>query len=288
MDKSRFENLPLEWVRAFEVAARTGSFTAAAQETGLTQSAISQRIGKLEKRLETQLFLRQPRSISLTVEGETWVPHVRSALESLRESSEGIFGISRNRVTISASASIIELWLMPRLYRLSSEIDAQISFKTLVLSSEVQQEPGVIQIRYGSGDWPYTYKLPLYSEVIAPVASPKLLGRSADWTGLPRIAVVGPRPGWNDWSARFGTPSTPLADLRFDTFFAALSAARKGFGVTLASLPLCQEDLKTGRLQRVSTENLPHHQTYWLLASKEAVSRKQWNLLEKGLKAIGD
>lgn len=287
MDKSRFDNLPLEWVRAFEVAARLGSFTAAALETGLTQSAISQRIGKLEKRLETQLFLRQARSISLTVEGETWLPHVRSALESLRESSEGLFGISRHRLTISASASMIELWLLPRLSRLTAEIDAQLSFRTLVLSADTHQEPGIIQIRYGSGDWAYTYKLPLYREVIAPVASPKLLKKGMDWTGLPRIAVVGPRPGWNEWSARFGTPSTPLPGLRFDTFFAGLSAARQGFGVVLASLPLCQDDLSSGRLVRLSQNELSHHETYWLLASREAVSRRQWDLLERGLKAIG-
>ncbi|MES0879123.1 LysR family transcriptional regulator [Roseibium sp. SCP14] len=286
MDKSRFENLPLEWVRAFEVAARLGSFTAAAHETGLTQSAISQRIGKLEKRLETQLFLRQARQIALTVEGEAWLPHVRSALESLRESSEGLFGISRKRLTISASSSIIELWLLPRLKRLREEIDAQLSFRTMVLSGEAAQESGTIQIRYGTGDWPVTYKLPLYSETLAPVAAPRVAGSTERWTDLPRIALVGPRPGWHEWSARFGIPSTPLPDLRFDTFAAALSAARAGFGVALASLPLCSSDLETGRLVRVSQDSLPHHETYWLLASKDAVSRQQWNLLEQGLKAI--
>ncbi|MCV0426905.1 MAG: LysR family transcriptional regulator [Roseibium sp.] len=288
MDRARFDNLPLEWVRAFEVAARLGSFTAAAQETGLTQSAISQRIGKLEKRLNTQLFLRQARQISLTVEGETWLPHVRSALESLRESSEGLFGISRKRLTISASGSIIELWLLPRLKRLRADIDAQVSFRTMVLSAETVPEFSTIQIRYGTGDWPVTYKLPLYSEALAPVASPDLLKSAQQWTELPRIALVGPRPGWNEWSTRFGIPTTPLPDLRFDTFSSALSAARAGFGVVLASLPLCQQDMASGRLVRVSEQSLPHHETYWLLASKDAVSRHQWNLLEQGLKASGE
>ena len=288
MSQSRFDNLPLEWIRAFEVAARLGSFTAAAQETGLTQSAVSQRIGKLEKRLDTQLFLRQARQIALTVEGETWLPHVRSALEGLRESSEGLFGMSRKRLTISASGSIIELWLLPRLKRLRKEIDAQLSFRTMVLAAETTPEINTIQIRYGTGNWPVTYKVPLFNEVMTPVVSPELLGTGGQWTDLPRIALVGPRPGWNEWSARFGTPTTPLPDLRFDTFSSALSAARAGFGVALASLPLCQEDLASGRLVRVSGEALPHHETYWLLASKDAVSRPRWNLLEQGLKAIVD
>lgn len=55
----------------------------------------------------------------------------------------------------------------------------------------------------------------------------------------------------------------------------------------LASLPLCQEDLKAGHLRRVSKDSLSHYQTYWLLAAREAVSRTQWNILEKELKSIG-
>jgi len=284
MHNSRFDNLPLEWIRAFEAAARCGSFTAAAQETGVTQSAISQRIDKLEKRLGTQLFLRQARSISLTVEGEAWLPHVRSAFENLRASSEGLFGVSRNRLNISASSSIIDLWIMPRLARLTAEIDAQLSFRTMVLATDAPLEDDTIRIRYGSGDWPVTYKTQLYGENISPVAAPQLLASGKDWRELPRIALSGPRPGWTEWSARFGTPTTPLPVLRFDTFGSALAAAREGHGVLLASLPLVEEAITDGDLVRVCEDSLSHHQTYWLLASREAVSRHQWRALEAALR----
>ena len=92
MPKHPFKMPPLEWIRAFDAAARCGSFTAAATETGLTQSAISQRIGHLEKLLGVALFYRRARSTSLTIEGEAWLPHVRLALNTLKDSSEALFG----------------------------------------------------------------------------------------------------------------------------------------------------------------------------------------------------
>jgi LysR family glycine cleavage system transcriptional activator len=101
---------------------------------------------------------------------------------------------------------------------------------------------------------------------------------------LPRIALSGPRPGWTEWSARFGIQSTPLPALRFDTFASALGAARAGQGVLLASLPLCREDLEAGRLKRACEESLQHPETYWMLASREAVSGRQWRLLEDVLR----
>ena len=114
MTEPRFNMPPLEWLRAFEAAARCGSFTAAAAETGLTQSAISQRIAQLEKTLGTPLFFRQARSIALTIEGEAWLPHVQHAFAGLQDASQAIFGASRTRLTLSASQSVIELWLIRR------------------------------------------------------------------------------------------------------------------------------------------------------------------------------
>lgn len=282
MQTPSFDQLPLEWIRAFEAAARLGSFTVAATETGLTQSAISQRIGHLESRLGSRLFLRQARQISLTPEGEAWLPHVQLALEGLRDSTEALFGVARNRLTISASSSITDLWLVPRLARLTEATGSEIRLRTMVVSTGEAREDDAIRIRYGAGGWPVTYRAPLYDERLAPVATPDLLAQG-EWSDLPRISVSGPRPSWRQWSEAFGTPTTPMPHLRFDTFASALAAARAGLGVLLASLPLVEADLHSGALKRASTDVLTHHETYWLLAAKERVSRRQWQQISANL-----
>lgn len=280
MPDSNVKMPPLEWIRAFESAARCGSFTAAAIETGLTQSAISQRIAHLEKLLGSSLFHRRARSINLTIEGEAWLPHVRASLDNLRNSSEALFGANQGRLAISASQSIIELWLMPHLQQLRQITNAQISVQTMVLGSHDAPQDEVLRIRYGSGDWPHHYKRQLYSEQIAPVASPELVSREDHWTNWPRIACSGPRPGWNDWAAQHNIPTTPVPGFRFDVFQSALGAARTGAGVLMASLPLCEAEIRSGNLVRISQDVIHHHESYWLLASRDAVTKAQWEALE--------
>jgi LysR family glycine cleavage system transcriptional activator len=270
---------PLEWIRAFEAAARLGSFTAAAEDVGLTQAAISQRIGQLEKHLGTPLFERRARAISLTVEGEAWLPHVRIALEGLRDSTEAVFGTGHRRLTLSASQTVIGQWLLPRLDRLQTLTKAEISIQSMVVGTHDAPQDDVIRIRYGTGDWPHPYRARLYAEEIAPVAAPALAARPEHWTALPRIACAGQRPGWHAWAAEFGIPTTPLPTLRFDTHLSALGAAKAGLGVCLASLPLCSEALDTGALVRLDPGSLSHHQSYWLLAGPQAVSRGQWQAI---------
>jgi LysR family transcriptional regulator, glycine cleavage system transcriptional activator len=283
MTAGKFRLPPLEWVRAFEAAARCGSFTAAAEETGLTQSAISQRIGNLENLLGTALFHRRSRSIMLTVEGEAWLRHVRAALASLRDSSEALFGTGRGRLTISASQSIIELWLLPRLGQLLDMAPGQLSIQTMVLGAHEATQDDVIRIRYGAGSWPHEHAQQLFAEQTAPMASPRLATNNGPWTEWPRIACSGPRPGWNDWSRKFGTSTTPVPHLRFDTFVAALGAARTGLGVFLGSLPLCAEDLGAGRLVQLGDEVLHHHESYWVIAGPDAVARADWGKLSEAL-----
>jgi len=182
MSSQPFKMPPLEWVRAFEAAARCGSFTAAAAETGLTQSAISQRIGHLERLLGTKLFYRGARSIELTVEGEAWLPHVvRVAFGNLRQSSEALFGPMRGRMIFSASQSMINLWLLPRLKRLQKIAGGQLSVQSLVLGSHDAPTDDVIGIRYGAGAWPHVYKMQLFKEQIAPLASPVLAENGGHW-----------------------------------------------------------------------------------------------------------
>lgn len=283
MSDSKFDSIPLEWVRAFETTARLGSFTAAARETGLTQPAISQRIAHLEHQLGTKLFVRKTRAIHLTTEGEAWLPHVQASLNALRDSSEALFGVGRNKIVISASSSIVQHWITPRLPALLQASGAEITINTMVLSGDAGEEDGTVKIRYGAGDWPGLYKAPLFEERLAPLAAPALLKGATDWRELPRLSVSGPRPSWRNWREFSGQVTTSATALRYDTFASALAAARAGLGVLLGSLSLCQQDLNSGTLKQVSTEAMPHHETYWLLASKDRTSRRQWEILRESL-----
>ncbi|MCY1126446.1 LysR family transcriptional regulator [Frigidibacter sp. RF13] len=270
---------PLEWVRAFEAAARLGSFTLAASELGLTQAAVSQRIGHLEARLGAALFLRQARRIILTVEGEAWLPFVTEALRSLQQSTDDLFSTGRRRIAISASTSISELWLVPRLAGLAAADRPDLSIRTMVLNIDPgPPEPQVVRIRYGVGGWAESYRAPLYAEALAPVAAPQLLS-GRDWRDLPRIGLTGPRAGWKEWCAASGGPATPQPTLRFDSFAVAAAAARAGLGVLVGSLPLLTRDLADGSLVRLSSETLRPRETYWLLAGTDTVSRRQWDRL---------
>lgn len=266
-------DLPLEWVRAFEAAGRTGSFTAAAAETGLTQSAISQRIGHLERRLGAKLFARGARGVSLTVDGEAWLPYVTEALRTLRQSSEDLFGRRRQHLTISASASVQELWLAPRLGAMEASDPLQLTFKTFVVADDAVDG---LSIRYGAGGWPVAQMAPLYAEAISPVAAPDLLKRGGRWQDLPRLALSGPRVGWSEWVSATGDPAVPVPALRFDSFAAALATARAGAGVLLASLPLAAADIAAGALVRLSEQALSPRESYWLIGPERQISPRLW------------
>lgn len=264
------ENLPpLEWIRVFEAAARLGSFTAAAEELGLTQAAVSQRIRNLELRIGAHLFERQARGVSLSTQGEAWQPHVQAALSQLAHSTSNLFAAPRRKVTIAASGSIIELWIAPRLPDIVKALPhLQLSFETIQRLPDYSRSEADLEIRFGKGTWPDMKGVCLYAEELAPVAAPRLLAQSSDdWRSLPRIALSGPRHGWRDWTTAQGEPPPPVPMLRFDTFVQALRAAEAGAGVLLASLPLCSAAIDAGRLVRLGQESLQMDESYWIVWS---------------------
>ena len=107
---------PLNWFRVFEAAARHQKFTAAADELGMTQSAVSQQIRALEERLATQLFLRQPRGLLLTDAGRKLLPKVSSSIENLKNATDMFdIGPSAGNLTVAASVSIAQWVIAPHL-----------------------------------------------------------------------------------------------------------------------------------------------------------------------------
>lgn len=279
MPERSFDNLPLEWVRAFQAAGETGNFTAAARVTGLTQAAVSQRIRNLEQHVGAQLFTRQARGVTLTAEGEAWLPHVTAALQALGRSTEELFGAPLKSLTISASNTVTTKWLVPRLGGLSGDLKHQISFTTMNIDPDFDRTDADLAVRFGRGDWPKLDAVRLYREVLSPVAASTLLKNRGDWRDLPVIAVLGPRPGWQAWALAAGEASMPRPVLRFDSYAAAHDAACQGQGVLLGSLKLCEGDLSAGRLQRLSDVVLQPVESYWLTAAPGRVPAAQWRQL---------
>lgn len=279
MATSKIQNLPLEWVRVFEAAGRTGSFTAAAQEVGITQAAVSQRMRNLETRIGTSLFTRQARGVTLTVDGEAWLPHVTNALQILNRSSDELFGKPSKKIIISASTSVIQLWIAPRLIALRTKSKYQISLSTMTIEADFERTDAMISVRYGTGHWPDLRCARLFQEILSPLMSPVLQKPGIHWRDLPRIAISGPRPGWQEWATQTGETAPVIPEYRFDSFAAAHAAAKAGLGVILGSIPLCTKELAENTLMRLSKKNLVLDSGYWMTTKDGKLRQSQWQEL---------
>lgn len=266
MDKKTEQGLPpLEWLRVFEAAGRTGSFTAAAQALGLTQAAVSQRIRNLEMRLGRSLFDRKPRGVELTLDGEAYLPHVQAALGALARSTADLFSPAVRQITIAAMPSHIALLAMPRLGPfLADHPDLRVTFVSVDRQRDFDVVEADLHLRYGNGQWPGRRAQLLHREVLAPAASPKLARAGKTWREGPVVELSGPRSGWRAWSAATGTPAPSRAVLQFDSFDLVLSAALQGLGVILASLPLIAAASADGRLVRLPEPEVEIDAGYWL------------------------
>ncbi|MGI9386824.1 MAG: LysR substrate-binding domain-containing protein [Methyloligellaceae bacterium] len=258
---------PLEWLRVFEAAGRLSNFTAAANELGLTQAAVSQRMRNLETHLDTHLFLRHARGVELTADGEAYLPHVRSAFNAIRRGTADLFGSMRTKITVAAPASVAALWIAPRLKEMRFAIPAlQISISAIHRTTDFDAAQADLEVRFGRGSWKEREAAQLYQEQLVPTCSADLLAQApdGDWRQLPIIAVSGPRDGWHEWSASTGELPLSQPVLRFDSLFAAQHAALSDAGVFLASLALARTAIQAGDLVTLSERPLIMNGSYWL------------------------
>ncbi|WP_328187216.1 LysR substrate-binding domain-containing protein [Marinobacter sp. OP 3.4] len=257
---------PLRWLQAFEAAARLESFTLAGEELGRSQATISQQVRYLEDRLQSELFHRLPRGVELTLDGAAYMPHVRSAFETIASSTRDLFATNRRAtVTIATPVSFMATWLAPRLPGLDTRTSRiNLSIATINRPVDYEMEGADLEIHYGDGEWPGVERTLILRERLSPVCAPELLDRDSDWTQLPIIGLAGARAGWSEWCALADIPPLPMPPLRFDSFVLALEAARAGAGVLLASLPLVEASLREGRLVRLSDVELTPRSGHWL------------------------
>src|SRR6202047_2080158 len=167
----------LNGLRAFEAAARHLSFTVAASELNVTQTAISHQIRRLEEELGIRLFLRQHRALELTPEARDYLPGVRAAFNDLRLATDRLLRKDDGRVlTVSTLASLAAKLLLPPLFAFQvahSGIDVRLPTSTSLV--DFQRDNVDAAIRYGRGQWPGVRADWLMADQLFPVCSPALL-----------------------------------------------------------------------------------------------------------------
>jgi LysR family glycine cleavage system transcriptional activator len=248
----------LNGLRAFEAAARHLSFTRAADELNVTQTAISHQIRRLEEQLGLRLFVRRQRTLLLTREAEQYLAAVRAAFADLRRATDRLLRADGKTVLrISCLPSLAAKWLVPRLPAFQEDhpdIEVRIATSTRIV--DFRREEVDLAIRYGSGRWPGLRADWLMAEDVFPVCSPALpagdrpLGRPEDLVHHTLLHVNLYPDEWLSWltAARLPISLATGPGLTFDLGLMALQAAIDGLGVALGRTPFVEADIAAGRL----------------------------------------
>lgn len=266
---------PLSALRAFEAAARHGSFKHAANELAVTPTAISHQIRFLEESTGLTLFERQVRKVVLTDAGAQLYPVLRDGFNAFETVLQRLgTAQARRRVIISATNAFMARWLVPRVAdfrKLYPDIDLELhaSDQAVDLASDVAD----VAIRYGRGPYPGMVAEPLFADCFAPVSSPRLgpIGQ-ADLDRVPMIDFKWTHdhplnPTWKNWFAAAGLPwKARHGQLLFSDEGHAIQAALAGQGIALLSLELVADDIAAGRLTQPFGPSIPGH-TYYLVRS---------------------
>ena len=276
----------LNGLKAFESAARHMSFTQAALELNVTQTAISHQIRRLEDELGVRLFLRLKDGLALTDEGRAYFQGVRSAFHELRHCTETLLdSVHNSALTVSTLVSFASKWLLPRLASFQEaypDIDVRVSAST----NMVDFRKGGIDaaIRYGTGDWKGLRADWLMSDEVFPVCSPTLLvgpnalKTPADLTHHTLLQVSGmTRDDWTIWLGAAGQPSAMAegSRLTFDLTMMAVQAAIDGLGVCIGRSTYVDDDLKAGRLVAPFDLRLKSDLGFYLVTCVETAHTKK-------------
>jgi len=285
----------LNALRAFEAAARHLNFTRAAEELGVTQTAVSHHVRMLEERLTFRLFRRLNNALMLTEKGEAYLPNVREAFDLLAESTDRLCGTQDvHTLTVSTLPNFALRWLIPRLPRFQAlQPDLDICIFTSIREADFMREDIDVAVRLGD-DWPGLNCDYLFSSEIFPVCSPALLARrpmreAADLAGHTLLHVVTSADDWSLWLTAAGAPDVATTrGPRFDSYALALEAAAQGCGVAMGRRAFVEADLGTGRLVAPLALRLKRSQAWYFLWPKGRVSRKSmlfrsWLLKEAAL-----
>lgn len=271
-------------LRAFEAAARRLSFSLAAQELFVTQSAISHHIQRLESELGVALFERRTRAVALTPAGQTYFDQVHAAFELLRQGTDAIRAPTQARITLKVGllASFATRWLAPRLP----------GFATAHPGIDLQLQPDIgladvaggevdVAIRYGRGVWPGVTSRLLMTERLSVVCAPALIaGRKRprtpdDLLRHPLLTSHAKQPfEWDAWARHYGMDLGRAQTVRLHDYNIVVEAALAGQGLAMGRHRLIASHLASGALVPALPDAVLEDSRigWWFVAPRGALS----------------
>jgi LysR family glycine cleavage system transcriptional activator len=268
---------PLNGLKAFESAARNGSFTRAAEELNVTQGAVSHQVKALEDMLGVKLFRRERQRVLLTEAGRDYLSVIRDALDQIAVGTERLLRRQESgALTVSTSPDFAAKWLVNRLSRFSDQhpdVDLRVSATAHYI--DFARDDVDVAIRHGDGEWPGLDVQRLYSERLFPVCSPKLIaGRNritkpADLLKFPLLRLEDPK-NWTRLFEAVGVKAVVGPGPVLNRASMLIDAAIDGQGIALARTALAAWDLINGRLVRPVNVSLKVAHTYWIVCPKAA------------------
>jgi len=289
----------LKGLQAFEAAARTGSFAAAAEELSVSAAAVSQLIRTVEEQMGRKLFHRVNRRVVLTEAGVEMLPRLTMAFQEIGSVSRELGGDAfRPRLVVSVPPSMAMGWLSQRLAGfVASHGAADISLRGDDDPVPFDRELIDIRLSYGPHYREHSTE-EIVRDAVYPVCAPGLFGGTAlanpaALAGLPLIHTDwGPTgasfPSWRNWfeAADIEPGRAAQRGLSANSSRAALDLAISGLGVALAQGVFCAEAVEDGRLVRPLTRSIALRQPYCLTIPERSVRRdvvaafRQWLIME--------
>lgn len=273
-------NLPFAALRAFEAVARHGSFSEAADELGVGQSAVSQHVKALEEWLGHDLITRGPKRSLPTRDGARLALSIAEGLGQISEVCDDIRDKRRDdhTIVISCHPGFAFIWLFPRLLSFDqAHPEFAISITTDTGLRGVARAEADIAIRYGTGDFPGFTVVQLMPETLSPVCAPSLLTGPKPLRSIADLAfhtqirdefapTTTDLPTWEYWARETGQHlPTPARIRSFAQSNMVVQSAIQGDGIAMGRSPLVMDAMRDGRLVQPFSQTAESPLNYWLV-----------------------
>jgi LysR family glycine cleavage system transcriptional activator len=241
----------LNGIKAFEAAARTGSFAQASAELAVTPAAISRLVRLLEERMGLALFQRKPNGLVLTPAGRTYQAGLTQIFDALANLTAQVTALGSPSVTVGVGPTFAIRWLIPRLASFYSEhpgVEVRITTGGAAAPFASDWTCG---INLGDGHWPGLIAEPMFAPDLVPVCAPPLakqLKKPGDLKSASLLRVAHALEDWPRWLTAAGVQDLPVSGPQFEYYGQALQAAVDGVGVAMGIRPYIDDDLAARRL----------------------------------------